>query len=146
LIEDNPFRTVDSVPGGAVVTGTRKFEGNLFTFRLGPYIDLPLNERFTLSFSLGPALGVLDGEYSFRQTIDAGGATLRQRGSGSNTDVLYGGYVSATIRYAFDKHWSVFLGGQYTGLTGYETSARGQKLELDLSVTASATAGVSYSF
>ena len=144
---DGPGSLIDSVPNRTISTttakGGRQFDADLFTFRLGPYIDIPIDERWSLSFSAGFAVGVVDGEFSFEQTTAAGG---RQIGGGSDTDVVYGGYVSASIHVAFSEHWGAFVGGQYLGLSEYSAKGSGQKVEIDLSRTAFFTIGVTYSF
>jgi hypothetical protein len=146
LIEDNPTRSYSSSPNGSRVSGVREFDADLFSFRLGPYVDVPLDKKWTLSFSAGLAVGVIDGVFHFDQKVTTGIVT-HQVGTGSKTDVLWGGYASATVRYAIDEHWGVFASGQYVGLTDlYTASARGQKVELDLQRTALFALGVSYSF
>jgi hypothetical protein len=146
LIDDSPTRTVTSSAKGSLVLGERHFEANLFAFRLGPYVDLPIDDKWTFSLSAGPVLGVVDGEFSYRQLVRTGGVSKFQADSGSKTDMVFGGYVSGTIRYAIDEHWGVFVGGQYMGLTDYDTKAGGQKVEIDFARTASATFGVSFLF
>jgi hypothetical protein len=146
LIGDMPTRTVQFNPNGSFVRGSREFEGNLFTLRLGPYLDIPLAERWTLSFSAGPALGLLDGDFQFSHTVTAPSGTTRERGSGSETDLLYGGYVSGLVRFAINECWSVFVGGQYLGLSCYSAEARGQEVELTFDTMVNATVGFSYSF
>ena len=146
LISSIPTRMVSSFANGSVVVGSRKFDANLWTYRLGPYIDMPIDDKWTFSFSAGAAVGVVDGDFSFRQGVSTGSSTKFQSGSSSSTDVVYGGYLSAMFRYAIDEHWGLFLGGQYLGLTCYEAKAGGQKIELDFARTANATMGVSFSF
>ena len=147
LIEDAPTRTVSSDRNGAAVEGERNFDGDLFSFRVGPYIDLPLDDDWTISFSAGFAAGVIDGEYSFDQNVTTVGGTVRQTGSGSNTEALFGGYASATIRYAINQQWGLFVSGQYVGLANcYEAEANGQSIELNLTRTGFVSVGVTYSF
>jgi hypothetical protein len=146
LIDDLPNRTMSSSRSGSVITGTRRFDADLFTYRLGPYVDMPIDDKWTFSFSAGAAVGVVNGDFSVRQNVSTGGTSKFQSASGSNTDVVFGGYLSALIRYAIDEHWGVFVGGQYLGLTDYEAKAGGQKIEIDFARTANATMGVSFSF
>jgi hypothetical protein len=146
LIESMPNRTINRSASGSHVTGSRNFDANLWTYRLGPYIDMPIDDKWTFSFSAGAAVGVVEGDFSYRQSISISGTSRFQSGSGSSTDVVYGGYLAAMFRYAINEHWGVFLGGQYLGLTSYETKADGQKVELDFARTANATMGVSFSF
>ena len=147
LIDSTPTRTITSDPSGATVRGTRDFDGDLFSFRAGPYLDIPLDDRWTISLSAGFAAGVIEGEYKFNQTVTTETTSLRQSGSGHNTDVLFGGYLSGSIHCKLTEHWGAFVNGQYLGLAGtYEVVARGQKIQLDLTRTAFFSAGVTYSF
>jgi hypothetical protein len=148
LIEDSPTRTTTFDANGSEVTGKRAFDGNLFSFRVGPYLDIPIDERWTISFSAGFAAGLIDGEYSFNQVVTTtSSGPQHQIGSGSDTKLLFGGYMSASIRCQIDEHWGVFISGQYLGLADcYSASARGQQIELDLARTALVALGVSYSF
>jgi len=145
LIEDSPNRTI--MNSQSIVTGSRRFDADLFSFRVGPYIDLPIDDRWSLSLSAGFAAGVIDGEFSYDQNFTVNGTETHQRGSASGaTDVVYGGYVSASIHCAINERWGVFLGGQFLGLSGYTASSHGQKVEIDLSRTAFLTLGVTYTF
>jgi hypothetical protein len=146
LIDDSPTRTTMYSPNGATVFGTRRFDGDLWTFRLGPYMDFPLDDKWTFSLSAGAAVGVLDGEFQFRQVASTSSGSGFQSGSGNKTEVLYGGFVSATIHYAITEQWGAFVGGQYLGLTGYSAKAAGQKIELDLARTAFLVVGMSLTF
>jgi hypothetical protein len=146
LIDDSPDRTISVFRNGATVMGSRRFDANMFTYRLGPYIDIPIDDQWTFSLSAGPAFAVVDGEFAFRQNLRAGTTSEFQSGSGSNTDVVFGGYLSAVIRYAITEQWGVYLGGQYLGLTDYEVKAGNQKVQLDFARTAAANMGVSFSF
>lgn len=147
LIESSPTRTSTFDANGSAVTGRRMFDANMVTLRVGPYIDIPVDERWTISFSAGFAAGLIDGEYHFDNIITTSAGVQRQSGTGSETDVLYGGYMSASIRCQIDEHWGVFISGQYLGLADtYTASARGQKIELEFKRTALVALGVSYQF
>ncbi len=146
LIDDTPSRSVAFDANGAEVTGWRRFEADLFTFRVGPYLDMPIDERWTFSLSAGLAVGYVDGQFRFLQQVSTPAGRSFQTGQGSNADFVFGGYVSATVRFAIDEHWSLFTSGQYLGLTDYSATAGRQKVELDFSRTASGLIGVSFSF
>ncbi len=147
LIGSNPERTIMFDRNGSVITGARAFDANLFSFRVGPYVDIPIDDKWTISFSAGFAAAVIDGDFQFDQQVTTTGATAPQSGSGGNTEVLFGGYMSASIRYAINERWGVFVSGQYMGLADcYSASARGQQIELDFTRTAFFAAGVSYTF
>lgn len=147
LIGSVPNRTITFNRNGSVITGPRVFEGNLFSFRVGPYVDIPIAEKWTISLSAGAVAAVVDGEFEFDHVTTVGGTSTRQTGDGSNTEVLFGGYASASLRYAINERWGVFVSGQYLGLADcYTASARGQEIELDFTKTAFVSVGVSFSF
>lgn len=147
LLGSEPSREITSDASGSLVTGKREFNADFFTFRLGPYLDLPINEKWFVSLSAGVAVGVMDGEYHINQRVTTAGGTLRQRATGSDTDVLYGGYLSGTVHYRIDECWGLFAGLQYLGFADcYKAEAAGQEIELDLQSTAFFTTGVTFSF
>jgi hypothetical protein len=146
LIEDTPTRSVDFSANSSLVTGRRRFDGDLFTLRVGPYLEIPIDDQWSISLSAGGAVGLIDGEYRFRHVVTTPGGTGLQSGSGSKSDVLFGGYVNMVIHWAITEQWGMFVGGQYMGLTDYTLKARGTKVELDFARTASFTGGVSFSF
>jgi hypothetical protein len=147
LIDDTPDRSITRDSVGSTVRGTRDFDGDLFSFRAGPYIDIPLDDRWTIALSAGFAVGVVEGEYQFTQLVTTPVGTQRQSGRGRETEVMFGGYLSGTIHCKIDEHWGLFINGQYLGLAGdYEAKARNQKIELDMARTAFFSAGVTFSF
>jgi len=146
VIEDTPTRTRSFDPNGSLVAGRRRFEGDLFTFRVGPYVEIPIDEQWSISMSAGGVVGVMDGEYQFKHLVTTSGGSSFQNGSASKSDVMFGGYVSVVIHWAITDQWGAFVGGQYMGLTDYTLKARATKVELDFTRTASFIGGVSFSF
>ncbi len=148
LISSSPSRTVTRSATGTSIAGAREFDADLYSFRIGPYVEIPIDERWSISFSAGFATGVIDGEYHLHnQRVTTAAGTVRQNASGSETDVLFGGYASAMIHCAINEEWGVFAGGQYLGLFDrYQAEAGGQRIELDLKRTAFFTVGVTFSF
>ena len=61
------------VPGAAIITGSREFDADLWTFRLGPYLELPLSRRVSLDFSGGLALAYVNSTFTFNQTVTIAG-------------------------------------------------------------------------
>jgi hypothetical protein len=143
VIGDTPVgRPITTVVPGPAVTDKRQFDGDLWGFRLGPYLEVPLGGPLDLSISGGLAVGLLDADASWSQTT--GRSTLA--GSGSDFDVLWGGYVSAAMTWYLSERWSLVGGAQYQTLSDYEHSFGGRKVEVDLSNTWFVTLGLSYKF
>ena len=139
---------------GANTSGTLlshdDFDADIWGGRLGPYIEFPFGkkEQFTLLLTVGPAVGLIHANESWKQTLilDGSGSTSSASGGGSDTDVLWGWYGGATANYQFNKHWGVDAGVQYQDLGTYSHSFSGRTAQLDLSQSVFLEIGVSYSF
>ena len=60
LLDSTPVRSITGVaagaPGSAIITGQHEFNANLYGFRLGPGVEIPLSRKLALSISGGFAL------------------------------------------------------------------------------------------
>ncbi|HTD67738.1 MAG TPA: hypothetical protein VK846_14525, partial [Candidatus Limnocylindria bacterium] len=75
LAGDAPDRTITS--GTAQVRGARHFDANFFSLRVGPYLEIPIDDRWSFSVSAGAAVGWIDGEFSFNQVRTTGSGASR---------------------------------------------------------------------
>ena len=135
--------------GGVVgnVAGNRRFDGDLWGGRLGPYLEYHLNDDVCLSLSGGLAVGMLDDSASWDETIAfTGGGTLHDTGRGGDRAWLWGGYVAANVFWRLDEHWSAAGSLQYQNLGNYEHNFGTRKVEVDLSNSLFITIGLSYDF
>lgn len=135
------------ISGGAVVTGSREFEANLYGFRLGPYVELPLGKRVALNFSGGLALAYVESDFSFNETVSIAGVGSQTRsGSGSHSGWMAGGYGAVNCSITFAESWAAFAGAQFMDVGQYRHSVSGKEAVLDLRQTIFATFGISHSF
>jgi hypothetical protein len=149
-------RTTDSLPGAALITGSRELNADLFLLRLGPYVEVPLSDKFSVIFSGGLALGVAHSEFSFHNeqvvitdpTFLNAPLSLSQTrsGSGSETDFLVGGYVGGSLSYALTRELSLLVGAQFQAQGQSVTDAKSKQGILDLGQSVFVTFGASYSF
>jgi hypothetical protein len=146
-------RSVDVLPGAATITGSRSIDSDLFTIRLGPYLEVPLDDKFSLIFGGGLALVWAQTDFSFRENVTISdptyGVTLnsgQRSGSVSQTDFLVGGYVSGSLAYAITREVSVFGGAQYQMAGHAVNTAKGKESVLDLGSSLLITFGIAYSF
>jgi hypothetical protein len=148
IIGDTPTRSITSstVP----VTGTREFGADIFAFKLGPYIEVPLNHTFSASLEGGVAMVYVYSKFNFNEQVanPFNGVVTNVKGSGNNQDVLFGGYVGAKISAALNDQWSLFAGAQLQDVGDYvhRNHVTGEAAVLDLSQSIYFTAGVGYSF
>jgi hypothetical protein len=85
--------------------------------------------------------------YDFSETSSlevAGNSTIT--GHSSKTDLLYGPYVSAMLRYDFNPQWGIYVGAQFQSLTDQEQSVGGRSAKLDQGSTFYGTAGLTFRF
>ncbi|HKQ40381.1 MAG TPA: hypothetical protein VJ063_20070, partial [Verrucomicrobiae bacterium] len=143
LIPDAPIgRREEVTPGGAMASGTRELNANLFGMRVGPYLDLPLNEKWMLTLNGGFALVAVNSDFKFSDSVLGRSA----RGSDSQTDLLPGGYVGANISYQVAPSTRIFAGAEYQAVGDFTQDAGGRRARLDLGNSVFVRAGVSFSF
>lgn len=148
VINVPPGSSTTTIPNATVSTHD-DFNANLWGFRLGPYLEFPFGkqEQFTLSLSAGLAVGLLNANESWKQTIAIpGNASITTHGGGSDLNVLWGGYAALNANYRINEKWGVIGGVQFQDLGKYNHSFDGRKVSLDLSQSVFVLAGISYNF
>ena len=147
VIGDKPISsTSTAVPGGATTTGNREFDANVWGFRLGPVVELPVGEKFKLSLSGGVAGALIDADVSWNEHVVSGSSTTALRGSGDDTDFLWGYYVGGNIAFELSPQWSIVGSAQYQSLNNYSHNFGGRKVVGDFNSAWFFTVGVGYSF
>ena len=149
LISDSPMRTFSTIPGGARVTGRRAFDADLFGLRLGPYLEIPLDDahKWNVDFSGGIALAVISSEFRYREsTTIPGSGTFNSSGSGTDSDSMVGGYFGGNISYSFTKSWSAFMGASYQYLPGYSQKVDGRTARITFSRSVLVNLGFGFAF
>jgi len=144
VIGDTP---VSSTRVFATVAEHCQFDANLWGFRLGPWLEVPLSETVNLSLSGGLAVGLLDASASWSQTLSINNVvSSHASGSGSDFDVLWGGYVGVNAAWRFADRWSLVGGVQFQDLGHYNHDFAGQVVDLNLSEAFFLTFGLGNSF
>jgi len=147
-------RAFDEPPGlDKINVADRDIDAHVFTLRLGPYVELPLNDKFSVFLNGGLTLGVGYTKFSYNETVtisdpayDVTLSSRRRRGAGSETDFLVGAYAGAGLSYALTKEINLFTSAQYQA-AGHTTNREGGKEAiLDLGQSIIVAFGVSYSF
>ena len=144
-IHDVATESSDSTSG--TITGSRNLDMTLFVFRLGPLLHWELHPRWAVSLSAGPAVGLLSGELGFDEiVVSADGSSGRNTGKIGSSDVVFGGYVGATLMYHAVEHGDVFIGVQYLPLTSSTVSGSGREARLNMSGGMFFSAGFNWPF
>ena len=132
---------------GATFLAQQNFDANLWGFRLGPYIDRPLSDKWSLHLSGGLAVGLVDAEAGWKETLNLPGNTpYNLSGGGSDLSVLWGFYISLEAAYQLNEDWGLFGGVQFQDLGTYSHNFSGRVAELDLSQSIFINVGISYRF
>lgn len=132
----------DSTVPGVPLTGTRTLDVILYTVRLGPSVYWDLNEDFGLSAGVGPAIGIVSGSLQYNEIIDA----TRYTGQVDATDVVYGGYVNASLMYHLVEHGDLYVGVQYMSMGNATISGGGRSGQLNLGGQVYISAGINWPF
>jgi hypothetical protein len=157
LISSSPDRVRSIIPRDSIVTGSRALEADIFMFRLGPYVEIPLSDKFSVFLNGGLALGFGDINFSYHETVtiaDAGLVAPARRSAGSQTEFLIGGYAGASVSYALSREFSLFAGAIFQAAGESDTATRqvgGQPFTrkesvLNLNESIIVSIGASYSF
>lgn len=146
IIGDTPTRTISAM--AIPVTGERKFEANLFAFKLGPYFEVPLNRTFAFSLEGGVAMVYVWSNFRFNEEVVTPSGVLNVNGNSNNQGVEFGGYIGARISAALSDQWSLFAGAQWQDVSDYvhRDQASGQSAVLNLSQSVFFSSGITYSF
>jgi hypothetical protein len=145
LLGDTPTRTLSTDP--VALTSDHRLSGPLFGFRFGPVAEWNFSRAFSIALSAGIALAPAIIDYDFTESITLqGGQTFSTRGHSSKTDLLYGNYVTALLRYSFNDHWSIYGGGQFQTLNDLEQTVGTRTAKLDAGSTLHGVLGVSWRF
>lgn len=132
VIGDTPVHSTTSVPGGALIIGSRQLDAWVYDLRFGPYLEVPLVQRLSIQVGAGVAAGLVDSTFSFSDTTTTSGGTTQSAGSGSSTGALLGFYGEVGLACRVLSRTSVFAGGQFEYLGRFDQTVADRSAELDL--------------
>jgi hypothetical protein len=129
----------------APVTGSRRFEADVFGLRFGPFLEVPLGGDLFLTISGGLSLAEVRSDFKFNDTTAIVNG-ISAAGSGSDQNVQMGAYVAGNMIYKLGGTWELFGGVQYQDVGRYSHKENGRKAVLDLSKSLFVVLGASVSF
>ena len=155
LIGSGPDRATTVLSQEAIITGERNVDSDVFTLRLGPYLEVPLYKKlsFIVDGGLTLAVGLTDFSYHETVTISGAGSTSRSS-SGSQDDFLVGGYIGGSLSYAVTDNISLFCGALFQAAGRSVANSRTRNGDpatkkqsvLDFGQAVIVSVGASYSF
>jgi hypothetical protein len=145
LLNDTPIGSATTGAPGTI-SGNRKIDADMWGFRLGPYVEIPVAKHLNASLSGGFAGAFLNVDASWNETLTVGTTRYPFAGGGSDNKWRVGYYLAANAEYQFTEDWSVVGGAQYQSLANYDQAISGRRVEIDLSNSIFVTLGLSYRF
>lgn len=144
---DGPGILISETPTIASLAVQSRLETSLVGFRLGPSLEFPFGEKWSLGVSGGFALAWANTDVHFREvvSVDSTRAALRAGGR-SNSDWLPGFYIGANVAYKVCSSGSFFIGAQFQDVGDQTVRVLDKQAKLDLSQSIFLNAGFSYSF
>jgi hypothetical protein len=148
----NPYAILNATPYAQSQVSSfieqQDFKADLWGFRLGPYLEMPLTRKLSVHVSGGFAAALLDASASWSETStpSGGGAPTTTSGGGQNVVPLYGEYARLSFSWQLDKNWDAEVGAQFQNLGVYSHDFGGRTVQLDLSQSIFVEAGITYRF
>jgi SH3-like domain-containing protein len=148
LISSVPGRGFSSVANGATIIGQRDFEADIYGLRLGPYVEIPVGKYFSVSLSIGLAIGVVDSELRYNNTLVIPDSSVRlsQTGRGFDNQVVPGWYLDLDVNVPIYGSLSATGGFQFEGFDRYTHDSGLDRVQLNMVEACFFTVGLAYSF
>ncbi len=145
LLSDSPTRSTATVAAASQFNG--ELDATLIGFRVGPWIEIPLSRKLTLSAGLGLSAVHVDGTFSFVEQLTLGvGAPTVVSTSVDRADWKSGFYIDSRLNWNLNAEWSVFVGAQFQHLGTFRIDALGRQGKIGLESAIGFTAGVGFNF
>jgi hypothetical protein len=145
-------RSETVLPGAATITGRREVDSDLITLRLGPYLELPLSEKWSITLGGGLVLAVADTKFKFDETVSISdplygiSLTGARSGSGWQTDFLVGGYAGANVLFAVSEKVRLQAGAMFQAAGKASNQQQGKQSVVNLGNSTIISVGAGYSF
>ena len=142
-----------SISGAATIMGDRRLDANIFMLHLGPYFEVPLSRKFSITVDGGLTLAYAQSTFSFEETVLISDPFYNinlnsgpRYGSGSQTDFLIGGYAGANLSYALSERVRLVGGAMFQSMGRNFNDREGKSSMLDLGRSVIFSIGATYSF
>lgn len=135
-----------ATPSTMPLSAAASMDANIYGFRVGPYFEFPLAERFSLTLGGGLSLAVIDGKASFRETADAPYVALTQSARSNDAGIVVGGYISGGVIFKIARRCEAFSSVQFHALGHFDQRVGDMSSRLDMGSAFALLIGVQYRF
>lgn len=147
LVSAQPSRANSVIPKGAEVQGTRSLTADLFSLRIGPYLEIPITDRISTTLGAGAAIVYVQSEFHYRETVSIPNVGLAEHSaSGHDNGWVFGWYAGLSVSAEVKKNWRVIAGAQFQSVEDYTHKEGGKKAILRMGEACFFNLGVAYSF
>jgi hypothetical protein len=91
-------------------------------------------------------MGYITGDLGFNEQLVLSGSSPINRGSFSDSEIVYGGYIAGKLMIHAEDHGDFYIGAQYMPLGSTTFSGGGRQAKLDLSGGVYISAGINWPF
>ena len=140
---------VGTTNSAGTITGSRKLDVMYYAIKLGPTFYADLCDDVAISIGAGPAVGIVSGEYRYDEVVVANGLSAHNKGSFSDTEMVFGGYINSTLMYHFkdnNRNADIYISAQYMPMGEAVFSSAGREAHLNLSGSVMFSLGMNWPF
>jgi hypothetical protein len=127
-----------------IVSGSHNLDAALIDLRLGPSVNIPLFNRFSVQGGGGLAVGLVDSHFTFNENSGPGSASVS--GGNNRTGFVAGAYAEAGFAYRICHSTSIFTGAQFEYLGDFSQNVDGRTAQLKLGQNIFYELGVQWQF
>jgi hypothetical protein len=117
----------------------------VYSFKLGPFLEIPVSDKVALEFAGGFAAALVDSDWRVHETVThLGNNRVLQSFSGDNSESewVFGFHARGMVLVDFYREMRLFAGMQYQYLQSVEAGGNGRSVSLRLGDGFEAIAGV----
>ena len=140
-----PLLSTSPVPISTTVRSA--IDAQLYAFKIGPFVEVPLSAKCELTISGGFAFAIVDSKASSSELAYVGGAAyIPDVQSSTRSDTVYGGYISALVGYKITPRWEIFTGMQYRGMGAFDQAVADKAVRIHLAGAYFWSSGIQWNF
>lgn len=149
LLSPNPL-SIETLTSAGSASDTRlELDATLHTFRLGPYLELPIGRQWVAGLGFGYNTVLPDAEMRIRETTTYPGTSLGPTEvdrTVRRSDWRPGGYVELRMQYEFNRRLSAFVAGEFQVNQDLVLGAEGRQARIRMGTVYGGSLGVRLAF
>lgn len=147
LIGDSPTRTQEILAGGGTIASDLDLDVDMITIAAGPYIEIPLADKFSVSAEAGVSVSIAHGDYEFDTLTTITGLPAQSAsGEETRTVVLPGLYAGVSAIWQLTDHFGLQGSARYQYIDQFSVDANGSNASLSFDGAAIVSLGGVWSF